>query len=446
MKSNKNVKKMFVLLLGLFTIAIASGCSCTNSMCSEADEQNIKKSIEKQNINEWRSTAAVSNTMKVETDEYKAYAEAKVNSIYLTDVSYTESECGKTNSCTDDQLAQIKSNIKTKYNNEWLNALEELSPGETGYIKTRTDDFQTFVNTKVEEVYKNHPKACLVTVDDVDPSTGAKIEAKKWGDAWKEGLLEGLIVYPIGWLLSSLSEGFGGGGLSQFFAILISVFIIRILMLLINFKGQLGSIKMQTIQGDLARIQEKLRDPKLTDQEKQALTLKMLDIYKANGINPFSTIFTQFLSFPIFIAVWAAMNQTLAIRKGTLWGLKFGDPINTQVFSGSITAIVLFLLMIAGQVVTMRLSMWLKLRKEKKKNPNYVKPKQTETEKQTNMMMMFMIGMVVMSGFLLPAALVIYWFLGSVFSIIQTVAFSSDYVNEKLKCFANRKKQAKVIR
>jgi YidC/Oxa1 family membrane protein insertase len=148
----------------------------------------------------------------------------------------------------------------------------------------------------------------------------------------------------------------------------------------------------------------------------------------------------------VFIAVWAAMNQTLAIRKGTLWGLKFGEPINTQVFSGSITAIVLFLLMIAGQLVTMRLSMWLKIRKEKRKNPSYKKPEQTDTEKQMNMMMIFMIAMVVMSGFLLPAALVIYWFLGSVFSIIQTIAFSSDYVNEKLKSFANRKKKAKVIR
>ena len=49
------------------------------------------------------------------------------------------------------------------------------------------------------------------------------------------------------------------------------------------------------------------------------------------------------------------MNQTLAIRKGDLFDLKFGDPINSQIFSGSIAAIVLFVLMVAGQIITMKL-------------------------------------------------------------------------------------------
>lgn len=446
MKNKKSLKVLLVLFIGLFTTTIASGCSCTSSMCSEADEQNIKKSIEKKNIEEWRNTAAVSNTMKVESNEYIAYANAKVDEIYLNESLYLDSECGKANNCNADQLAQIKASIKAKYNNEWLNALEELSPNDAGYIKTRTDDFQNFVNEKLNEEFEKHPKACLVTQDDIDPATGAKLEAKTWGDAWKTGLLEGLIVYPLAWLMSTLSVGFGGGGLSQFFAILITVVIIRSLMLVMNFKGQIGTIKMQGLQGELNRINEKLRNPNITDQEKQALTLKMMDVYKKNNINPFSTMITQFISFPIFIAVWAAMNQTLAIRKGTLWGLKFGETINTQIFSGSITAIVLFLLMIAGQVVTMRLPTWLKIRKEKKKNPNYVRPEKSETEKQMNMMMTFMIVMVVMSGFLLPAALVIYWFLGSLFSIGQTCVFSTDFITGKLNELANRKKKAKVIK
>ena len=140
------------------------------------------------------------------------------------------------------------------------------------------------------------------------------------------------------------------------------------------------------------------------------------------------------------------MNQTLAIRKGTLLGLKFGETINTQIFSGSITAIILFGLMIAGQVITMKLPSWLKTKKEKKKNPNYKKAEKSDTEKQMNLMMTFMIGMVVMSGFLLPAALVIYWFLGSLFSIGQTLAFSTDFITDKLNSLANRKKKAKVVK
>jgi membrane protein insertase Oxa1/YidC/SpoIIIJ len=46
----------------------------------------------------------------------------------------------------------------------------------------------------------------------------------------------------------------------------------------------------------------------------------------------------------------------------------------------------------------------------------------------------------------LPAALVIYWVAGSIFSIIQTTIFSLDIVKEKLKELSNRKKKVKVVR
>ena len=446
MKSKNKMKLFLVMLMGVFTTVVASGCSCTSSMCSSTDEANIKRNIEKKNIEEWRNTAAVSNTIKVESDEYIAYAINKVNEIYLNDSLYTESECGKQGNCNDVELANIKANIKAKYNNEWLNALEEISEGEDGYVKTRTVEFQNFVNQKLEDEYNKHPKACLVTREDVDPTTGATIEKKTWGDAWKTGLLEGLIVYPLAWLMSVLVDAFGGGGISQFFAILITVFIIRSLMLVLNFKGQLTTFKMQGIQGEMNKLQAKLKEPNITEQEKQAIAMKMMDIYKKNDINPFSTTITQFISFPVFIAVWAAMNQTLAIRKGNIWGMELGTAINTQIFSGSITAIILFALMICGQITTMKLSGWLKSYKEKKKNPNYKKPVKSDTEKQMNWIMTLMIGMVVFSGFVLPAALVLYWFLGSLFSIAQTCAFSSTYVSNKLNSLANRKKKAKVIK
>lgn len=374
MKNKKGFKLLAVLFISLFTVSISTGCSCTSSMCSEADEASIKSQIRENNIQEWTNSAVLAG------------------------------------------------------------------------MTVGSQDFESFINDKVNEEYEKHPKACLVITDDVDPSTGASIEKKTWGDAWKTGLLEGLIVYPIAWLLSGLTNLFGGNGGAQLLAIFITVIIIRSFMLLVNFRGQLSTIKMQSIQGEVSKLSERMRDPNLTQQEKQALSMKMMDIYKKNDIHPFSSMISQFISFPIFIAVWAAMNQTLAIRKGTLFGLEFGNAINSQIFEGNIAAIVLFLLMIAGQVVTMKLSTWLKIRKEKKKNPHYTKPAKSDSEKQMNIMMTVMIVMVVMSGFLLPAALVIYWFLGSLFSIGQILVFSTDFVTNKLNSLANRKKKAKVIR
>lgn len=439
MKNKNVVKIMAFLFIGIVTVSVSSGCSCTSSMCSSADEESIKKQLEKNNIEEWRNTATLSG-MKIESDEYIAYANNKVEELYLT------SECGISGTCSDEEITATKNTIKSNNNNKWLNELEELSSTDENYINTRTNAFQEYVDDNVEELYSSHSKACIVIEDEIDPETGAKIEKKTWGDAWKTGLLEGLIVYPIAWLLTALSNLFGGGGVAQFLAILVTVIIIRGLMLVLNFKGQIGSIKLQEIQPEMQAISEKLKDPNLTQQEKQMLSMKMMDIYKNNNINPLSSLLAQFISFPVFIAVWAAMNQTLAIRTGELLGLKFGDSINTQIFSGSISAIILFILMIAGQIVTIKLSSWLKISKEKKKNPNYKKPEKTDTERQMNTMMTVMIAMVVVSGFLLPAALIIYWLLGSLFSIAQTYVFSTDYINNKLKGLANRKKKAKVIK
>jgi len=441
MKNKSTVKLMTVLFMCLFTVFVTTGCSCscTSSMCSEADENNIKKQIEKNNIEGWRNTFSLSG-QKTEHDDYIAYANAKVEEIYI------ETDCGKSGTCTTEEIANVKNSIKRANNNAWLNELEELSPSDDGYVKTRTDNFQQYVNEEVNKLYETHPKACLVVTDDIDPQTGAKIEAKSWGDAWKTGLLEGLIVYPLAWLLSALTGLFGGGGVAQLFAILVTVIIIRALMLILNFKGQISTIKMQSIQGEVSKLSAKLQDPNISQQEKQALSMKMMDIYRSNDIHPFATLLTQFISFPIFIAVWAAMNQTLAIRKGSLFGMEFGSAVNSQIFSGNIAAIILFALMIAGQVVSMRISMWIKVAKEKKKNPHYKKPEKTDTEKQMNVMLFVMMGLVVMSGFILPAALVMYWFFGSVVSILQTWAFSTEFVNSKLKSLANRKKKAKVVR
>ena len=441
MKVNKHFKLITFLFIGLFTMVVASGCSCscTSSMCSEQDEKNIKSQIEKNNIEEWRNTAALAGT-KVESDEYKVYADAKVEELYL------DTDCGKSGTCTTEQITSLKNSIRNQNNNKWLNELESLSEDDPKYIKTRTDSFQEFVDNKVAEEYEKHAKACLVMKDDVDPATGAKIEAKTWGDAWKTGLLEGLIVFPLSWLLTSLSSLLGGTGIAILFAILIIVIIIRVFMLVLNFKGQISTIKMQQIQPEITKLNERLKDPTLTENEKRALSMKMMEIYQKNDIHPFSSMISQFISFPIFIAVWAAMNQTLSIRKGELFGMDFGTSINTQIFDGNVAAIILFVLMIAGQICTMKLSSWLKILKDKKKNPHYVKPKKNDSEKQMNMMMIFMIALVITSGFVLPAALVIYWFFGSVISAIQTIVFNTDYINNKLKGLANRKKKAKVVR
>lgn len=373
------MKKIKIILVLLFAVFMVSGCSCTQTMCSDADYEAIKQSI----------------TEKWENDEqYKATLREEAITKNITEES----------------------------------AIQE-------YVNQN-------IQSKIETEYKNHPKACITMTDMEDPNSGATIEGKSWGDAFKQGLLEGLIVYPISWLLVSLTNLFGATGFGKVMAIVVATIIIRLLMLLLTFKSQVQTQKMQAVQAEMNEISNKLKDPNLSQAEKNRLSMKVMEIYKKNGINPMASLIPTLVSFPIFLSVWSAVSQTLVIRTGTFLGLTLGQAVSTQVFDLNITAIILFLLMAAGQILSMKIPNILRVKHASYKEKEKIK----EANKQTSLMMNIMIVTILITGFVLPSALAIYWTVGAIFSIVQTIIFQSPKIKEKLNNIGNRKKKVKVVR
>ena len=198
---------------------------------------------------------------------------------------------------------------------------------------------------------------------------------------------------------------------------------------------------MQAIQPEISDITKKINHPNISPNEKARLQMKMFEIYKKNDIKPLAGMLPQFLSIPIFLSVWSAVSQTLVIRNGSFLGIDLGVTVSTQVFSFNIGAILLFLLMTGFQILSMKLPNILR----KMKADYKTKDKVQNMEGQMKGMMNFMLIMVIFTGFMLPAALAIYWTIGSVFMILQTLVFQSDKVKAKLNSLANRKKKAKVV-
>lgn len=372
------MKKIKLILVLLFAVVFIGGCSCTSSMCTKEDLNAIKESIE----TKWNNN-----------EEYKTQLREEA----------------------------IAKDITAE------NSIKE-------YIKQNIDK-------KIEKEYEKHPKACLTNEDSIDPNTGATISGKSWGDAFKEGLLEGLIVYPISWLLITFTQLFGNEGFSKVLSIVVTTIIIRLLMLLLTFKSQIQTQKMQSIQVEVSSISAKLRDPNLSEAEKNRLSMKILEIYKKNGINPLASLLPTFISLPIFLSVWSAVNQTLVIRSGTFLGLELGGELSSQVFSFSITAILLFVLMAATQILSMKLPNILRLRKANYKNKEQIKESNKQMALTTNIMLI----MVLVTGFVLPSALAIYWTIGGIIGIIQTLVFQSEWFKNILSKLANRKKKAKIV-
>ncbi len=372
------MKKLKLIVILFFSILIISGCSCTSSMCSQEDLDAIKSGIE----TKWNSD-----------EEYKVKLREQAIAENITDEAAI---------------------------NEYINQN---------------------IEKQIEAEYNSHPKACLTTEEMEDPISGATISKKNWGSAFKEGLLEGLIVFPISWLLITFTNLFGSTGLGKVLAIVITTIIIRTVMLLLTFKSQIQNQKLQSIQGEIAEISNKLKDPNLSQAEKNRLSMKVMDIYQKNGINPFSSLIPTLVSIPVFLSVWSAISQTLVIRTGTFLGLNLGEAVSSQVFNLNIAAIILFVIMTAGQVLSMKLPNIIRKRQANYKNKDQINKANKEMSMMTNIMLI----MIIISGFLLPSALAIYWTIGALFSIIQTFIFQNPKVKEKLSNIGNRKKKAKVI-
>ena len=95
--------------------------------------------------------------------------------------------------------------------------------------------------------------------------------------------------------------------------------------------------------------------------------------------------------------------------------------INNWFGAGWWTAWVLFLLMTAAQFVSTKLSTWLNKEKTKGVERTTANPAAEKQQKQSKMMMNIMFIMIIVMSFSLPAAMGVYWFVGALISILQTV-------------------------
>ena len=77
--------------------------------------------------------------------------------------------------------------------------------------------------------------------------------------------------------------------------------------------------------------------------------------------------------------------------------------------------------MTAAQFVSTKLSTWLNKSKTKEIGKTNANPAADKQQRQSKMMMNIMFIMIVFMSFNLPAAMGVYWFVGAIISIVQTV-------------------------
>jgi YidC/Oxa1 family membrane protein insertase len=133
------------------------------------------------------------------------------------------------------------------------------------------------------------------------------------------------LIRPIAvgarWLLVWMHEH-----LSLAYGAVLVVFgiLIRLVLWPLNQKGMRASIRMQAIQPEMQRLQE------LHKNEPQKLQAEMMQLYRREGVNPFSGCWPMLLPWPVLLALFFVLANTIELRgQSFLWlpDLSLKDPL-----------------------------------------------------------------------------------------------------------------------
>ena len=108
------------------------------------------------------------------------------------------------------------------------------------------------------------------------------------------------------------------------FAIILLTVGIKLLFVPLQYKSYKSMQGMKTIQGPVAKLQEKYKD------DKQKLNTELMKLYKEHKVNPVGGCLPMFLQMPVFIALFNILYMTIDLRQAPfmLWihDLSIQDP------------------------------------------------------------------------------------------------------------------------
>jgi YidC/Oxa1 family membrane protein insertase len=192
-----------------------------------------------------------------------------------------------------------------------------------------------------------------------------------------------IVAAPIFWLLELIHKMIGNWGWS----IVVLTILIKAVFFPLSAASYKSMAKMRTVAPRLQALKQRCGD------DRQKLNMEMMNLYKAEKINPLGGCLPMLIQIPVFIALYWALLGAVEIRNAPwiLWiqDLSMQDPYYVL-------------------PVTMMITMLI----QTKLNPKPPDPIQAKV----TMIMPFAFGIMF---FFFPAGLVLYWVVNNVLSIAQ---------------------------
>ncbi len=241
------------------------------------------------------------------------------------------------------------------------------------------------------------------------------IEPTGFGATLSQSWFDGLIVWPIAQLINVFASWTDAG-----VGIILATLLIQLVVFAFTYKSQLASQRMQEIQPELTRIQNKYKD-KTDDRSRMLMAQETQKIYQKYDIHPFGTILVTFIQLPIMMGMYYATMRASAVVYGSFLGMSLSEtPIEAfkSLGTGSVQwgPIIIYLLMIVMQIVSLKLPQWLKKYDDKKngvRRKKYLKENDNPMASTMNMTMYFTSAMIAFMYLSWPIAMSFYWFVSS---------------------------------
>lgn len=262
------------------------------------------------------------------------------------------------------------------------------------------------------------------------------IQNKTWGQAFSEyGFLEGLLVWPIGWLVNTFVDLFGAGsGWAELAAIFLVTLIVRIILVIFTVFTSKSQSRMTELQGEVSEIQAKYPNAQTDMNEKQMMSREVSALYKKHHVKPWLQFVQLIIQFPLFICVWAALEGSAALSSGNFFGVELTAKMSDVIMNSTGTSLamgtrvlagIMLVLMFLSQFFSMTTAQWFNKWKTSRffntkkavKNPN--SDMSMDPNKMSKWMTIIMMIFMVIMGITLPAGMSMYWFFGAIISIFQ---------------------------
>ncbi len=213
-----------------------------------------------------------------------------------------------------------------------------------------------------------------------------------------------IIAKPLVWLLDFFNRFTHNYGID----IILLTILIKIIFHPLSVMSFKNMAKMQAVQPEIKKLQEKYKD------DKARLNQELMGIYKSRGVNPMSGCLPMLPQIPVFFALYKALSGAIELRHAPfLWWINDlsapEDLWSFTVMGYTLPIRILPIIMGVTQVI------------QQKMTPTSADPMQ-----QKMMMFMPIVFTFIFWGF--PSGLVLYWLVYNVASIAQQY-----YINKKLK-------------